>query len=84
MSLGAGAYQVGEAGQCSREQPPPGTVKSYESTNQYLPCPDLKRKGGLGKNTEEKWQASNKAIAKTFAKNCKQATVYSSNEVLLH
>ena len=77
MSLGAGAYQVGEAGQCSREQPPPGTVK-YLRKYQYLPCPELKRKGGLGKNAEQKCQASNKAVAKTFAKNCKQATVYSS------
>ena len=56
---------------------------TYGSTNQYLPCPELKRKGGLGKNTEQKCQASNKAIAKNFAKNCKQATVYSSNDVLL-
>ena len=56
---------------------------TYESTNQYLPCPELKRKGGLGKNTEQKCQASNKAIEKNFAKNCKQATVYSSNDVLL-
>ena len=56
---------------------------TYESTNLYLPCPELKRKGGLGKNTEQKCQASNKAIAKNFAKNCKQATVYSSNDVLL-
>ena len=54
-----------------------------ESTNQYLPCLELKRKGGLGKNTEQKCQANNKAIAKNFAKNCKQATVYSSNDVLL-
>ena len=38
MSLGAGAYQVGEAGQCSREQPPPGTVKYLTKvpTNTYL------------------------------------------------
>ena len=64
----------------SPQQAPSNTS---ESTNQYLPCPELKRKGGLGKNTEEKCQASNKAIAKNFAKNCKQATVYSSNDVLL-
>ena len=56
---------------------------TYESTNQYLPCPELKRKGGLGKNTEQKCRASSKAVAKNFAKNCKQATVYLSNEVLL-
>lgn len=64
MSLGAGAYQVGEAGQCSREQPPPGTVKSYESTNQYLPCPDLKRKGRVGKKHRRKMTSKQQGYSK--------------------
>ena len=39
MSLGAGAYQVGEAGQCSRVQPPPGTVKYLQKYQPILTLP---------------------------------------------
>jgi len=49
---------------------------------EYLPGPELKREGGLGKNTEQKWQARNKPIASTLCKEL-QATAYTSHEVPL-
>ena len=97
MSLGAGAYKVGGAGQCSSmrrrypwqpcKQPPPGTMCHTEQfrgilTNQYLLGPDLKREEGMGKNST-KWQISNKLLRQHFAKNRKQATAYASHQVTL-
>ena len=99
MSLGAGAYKVGGAGQCSstRKEISFSTLQAAPTrhchielysgilTNQYLVIlgPELKREGRVGKNTEQKWQASNKAIANTLckelqARNC----VYRSQSVL--
>ena len=64
MSLGAGTYKVGGAGQCSsmrRRYPwqcckpsPPGSTTlnhsvKYLLINTYVPSPDLKRKTGLVK-----------------------------------
>ena len=84
MSLGAGAYKVGGAGQCSstRKEISMATLQAAPTrhchtelfsgilTYQYLviPCPELKREGRVGKNTEQKWQARNKAIANTLCK----------------
>ena len=36
--------------------------------NQYLPGPELKREGWLGKKTAQKWQANNKALANILCK----------------
>ena len=95
MSLGAGAYKVGGAGQCSstRKEISMATLQAAPTrhchtelfsgilTDQYLVIlgPELKREGRVGKNTEQKWQASNIH----FAKNCKQGTVYTSHKVPL-
>ena len=54
MSLGAGAYQVGEDGQCSREQPPPGTVKYFRKYQPILTLPWVKEEGRVGKKTQKK------------------------------
>ena len=90
MSLGAGAYKVGGAGQCSsmksrypwqpHEWPLSGTV-TLNNSEEYLPTniwPLLQGGGRDGKN-----QSTKQAIAKHFAKNCKQATVYTSLKVPL-
>ena len=94
MSLGAGAYKVGGAvGRRYPWQPckqsPPGTV-TLNCSVEYLPTntqvilgPELKREGRVGKNTEQKQQASIKAIANTLckelqARNC----VYRSQSAL--
>ena len=88
MSLGAGAYKVGEAGQCSSmrsrypwqpcERPPSGTV-TLNNSEEYLPTNTwpLPQEGGRdGKN-----QSTKQAISKHFVKNCKQATAYTSHKV---
>ena len=90
MSLGAGAYKVGGARQCSsmrkypwqpREQPPPGTVTLNNSANTYLARPT---EGGRDrKNQSTKWHANSKLLQQHFTKNCKQATEYTSHEVPL-
>ena len=36
--------------------------------NQYLPGPELKREGWLGKENITKWQANNKALANILCK----------------
>ena len=77
MSLGAGAYKVGGAGQCFSMrrrypwkhfgQPPPGTVTLNKSV-EYLPTntgPDLKRKRGMGKR-QHKMVSKQQAIATTL------------------
>ena len=54
-------------------------------TNQYLVIlgPELKREGRVGKNTEKKWQASNKAIANTLCKDLQARNcVYRSQSTL--
>ena len=70
MSLGAGAYKVGGAGQCSsmKKEVSMATLQAAPTrhrtmchteqfsgilTNQCLPGPDLKREGGVGKNTAQ-------------------------------
>ena len=47
-------------------------------TNQYSPGPELMREGGLGKNT-----AKQQSYCDNTAKNCKQATAYTSCKVSL-
>ena len=89
MSLGAVAYKVGGTGQCSstKKEVSMATLLAAPTrhhhtelfsrilTNQYILGPEL-RAGGLGKKkTNKKWQARNKAIAKTLcdelqASNC--------------
>ena len=77
MSLGAGAYKVGGARQCSsmrrypwqpREQAPTRYCYTEQFsgilTNQYLPSPVLQREGGIGK---------------TKAQNGKQRASYCNN-----
>ena len=79
-ALGTGAYKVSGARPCSSTRkevsmatpqvaPPRHSHTELFSgilTNQYLPGPELKREGGLGKNTAPKWQASNKNLVKTL------------------
>ena len=96
MSLGAGAYKVGKAGQCSSmrrkyplqpcERPPPGTVKlnnsvEYLPINTYLALTSSQEGGRDGKNQSTKWHANSKLLQQHFTKNCKQATAYISHEV---
>ena len=91
MSLGAGAYKVGGAGQCSstRKEISMATLQAAPTRHCHIELfsgilgPELKREGRVGKNTEQKWQASNKAIANTQckelqARNC----VYRSQSAL--
>ena len=54
-------------------------------TNQYLPGPYLKREGGRDgwEKPKHKLACKQQAIEKHFAKNCKQATVYTSHSVPL-
>ena len=52
-------------------------------TDQYLPGPNLKREGGMGKNQSTKWHANSKLLQQHFAKKCKQATAYISHKVPL-
>ena len=59
MSLGAGAYQVGEAGQCSREQPPPGTVKYLRK---YQPV--IKEEGRVRKKHRRKMPSKQQGYSK--------------------
>ena len=86
MSLGAGAYKDGENGQCSstRKEVSMATLRAAPTrhrqtelfsgilTDQYLPSPEG---GRVGKNTAQKWQASNQVITKALA--------YTSQEVPL-
>ena len=54
--------------------------------NTYWPIltwPFPQEGGRDGKNQSTKWHANNKLLHKQSAKNCKQATVYTSHEVLL-
>ena len=85
MSLGAGAYKVGGARQCSsmrrypwqpREQPPPGTVTlnnsaEYLPTNTYLA--HTKREGGIGKtkaqNGKQRASYCNNTLQRTASKH---------------
>ena len=89
MSLGAVAYKVGGTRQCSGTRKEVSMVTLLAAptrhrhtelfsgilTNQYILGPEL-RAGGLGKKTQhKKWQARNKAMAKTLcdelqASNC--------------
>ena len=77
------------------ERPPPGTVTlnnsvKYLLTNTYLALPSTGREGGReggrdgrdgrdGRNQSTNWHSN----SKLFAKNCKQATGYTSHEVPL-
>ena len=64
MSLGAGAYQVGEAGQCSREQSPPGTVKYLQMYQPILTLPWVKEKGRVGKKHRRKMPSKQQGYSK--------------------
>ena len=82
MSLGAGAYKVGKAGQCSSmrrkyplqpcERPPPGTVKlnnsvEYLPINTYLALTSSQEGGRDGKNqSAHKMARKQQAIATTL------------------
>ena len=52
-------------------------------TDQYLPGPYLKREGRRDGKNQSTWHANSKLLQQHFAKNCKQATAYTSLEVPL-
>ena len=98
MSLGAGAYKVGGAEQCSsmRKEVSMATLQAAPTRhcvshwtvqwNTYQPMltwPWPKEGGRDGKKHSIKWQISNKLLRQHFAKNRKQATAYASHQVTL-
>ena len=53
-------------------------------TNQYLPGPYLKKEGGVEKTKAQNGtQTASYILQQHFAKNCKQATAYTSHETEL-
>ena len=91
MSLAVGAYKVGGAGQClaweggihgnpasgCHQAPSHWTIQ----WNTYLAL--TSRRGRDWKKQSTKWHANSKLLQQHFAKNCKQATVYTNHKVPL-
>ena len=95
MSLGAGAYKVGGAGQCSstRKEVSMATLRATPTrhchnelfsgilTDQILNWPETKMGGRVGKKHCTKMATKARLQQIHFAKNCRQATANTSHEV---